>query len=136
MQNKSSPTGSEVTSGGAANHVLINDIDVITSKVESIALYGAPLIFNENEAQKKRQENILMKVNKWIYGPGTFKLNYKKLCNSIKVDPPDQKILKINTQYIAKIFYEKEVEQILEMLKINNRVGSKVYFNKTRGLRS
>ena len=80
--------------------------DSLSGKVETQAqLYTSGLVFNENEAQKKHLENILMKVNKWIYGPGTFKLNYKKLCNSIKVDPPDQKILKINTQYIAKIFY-------------------------------
>ena len=55
-------------------------------------------------------------------------MNYKKLCNNIKVEPPDQKVLKINTQYIAKIFFEKEVDQILEMLKINSRMGSKIYF--------
>ena len=111
--------------------------DSLSGKVETKAqLQTSGLVFNENEAQKKRLENILMKVNKWIYGPGAFKLNYKKLCNSIKVDPPDQKILKINTQYIAKIFYEKEVKRILEMLKNNTRMGSKVYFIKTRGQRS
>ena len=96
--------------------IMPSSMILMSLKVVSIALYGASLIFNENKAQKKHLENILMKVNKCIYGPGTIKLNYRKLCNSIKVNPPDQKILKINTQYIAKIFYEKEVKQILEML--------------------
>ena len=101
---------------------------ILTSKLESIALYGAQLASNETESQRKRLEGILMRINKWIFGHSTFKMNYKKLCNDIKVEPPDQKVLKINKQYIAKIFYQKEVDQILEMLKINARLGSKVYF--------
>ena len=45
----------------------------------------------------------------------------------MKVEPPDQKLIKLNTQYISKSLFEKEVDQIIEMLKINNRLGSKVY---------
>ena len=104
---------------------------ILTSKVQSIAFYRAPLVFNESESQKKRLEGILMMVNKWIYGNNTFKLNYKKICESIKVKPPDQKIIKINTQYITKILFEKEVEQILDMLILNKRLGSKVYIRHT-----
>ena len=100
---------------------------ILTSKVQSIALYGAPLVFNKSECQKKRLENILLRVNKWIYGYSTYKLNYEKMCNSMKVEPPDQKLIKLNTQYISKILFEKEVDQIIKMLKINNRLGSKVY---------
>ena len=55
---------------------------ILTSKVQSIALYGAPLVFNESESQKKRLEGIIMMVNKWIYGNNTFKLNYKSQSKS------------------------------------------------------
>ena len=40
------------------------------------------------------------------------------------------KLLKTNTLYITKIMYEREVTQILNMLKIGERKGSKVYFRE------
>ena len=40
MQNKSSPTGSEVTTGGSANYDLINDIDVNVFDDNNILVRG------------------------------------------------------------------------------------------------
>ena len=48
-------------------------------------------------------------------------------CQKIRVDEPDQKLLKTNVIYICKIMKEKEVEQITNKLIINKRTGSKVY---------
>ena len=40
MQNKNSPTGSEVTSGGSVNYDLINDIDVNVFDDNNILVRG------------------------------------------------------------------------------------------------
>ena len=49
---------------------------ILTAKVESIALYAAPLIFNKNLQSQKRLERIMMKVNKWSYGKSTYRKKY------------------------------------------------------------
>ena len=100
---------------------------IIQSKLESKALYGASILFNESENIKKRFEGVIMRLNKWIYGGNTYRKHYKDICNEIKVEPSDQKILKANTKYIMKVILEKEVAQIFQFLKTNERLGTKIY---------
>ena len=52
---------------------------------------------------------------------------YSEICEEIQVETPAQKMLKTNTKYRAKILYDKEVDQILNLFKINERMGSKIY---------
>ena len=47
---------------------------IINSKLQSIALYCAPLIFNESSQCKKRLESVLMTINKRIYNKNTYKV--------------------------------------------------------------
>ena len=101
---------------------------ILKAKIESIALYAAPLAFNESESIKKRLENLIMRVYKWIYQKPTFIKKYEEICAEIGVDSPKQQILKTNTKYITKIMHDREVDQILNQLKINNRLGSTIYF--------
>ena len=103
---------------------------ILKTKLEPIAMYAAPLLFNESELCKKRLENILMNVNKWIYGKTTYMKSYKEICQEIQVEPPKQVILKTNTRYICKLMFEKQVTQLMNFLKINKRTGSKVYLKE------
>ena len=100
---------------------------IIRAKVESIALYASPLVFNESESTQKRLKNILMKINKWILQENWYKKKNKDICEKIKVEEPEQKLLKNNVLYICKIMQEREVQQILNKMIINKRAGSKVY---------
>ena len=111
------------------NHSNINQRKIlIKSKIESIALYGSPLIFNETEHIQKRFFAILMKINKWILRENTFRKANKEICAKLKIDEPEQTFLKSNVLHIAKIVKDREVGQIMEKLYINNRIGSKIYF--------
>ena len=65
---------------------------IIQSKLESKALYKAPILFNESENIKKRFEGIILRLNKGIYGGNTYQKRYKDICKEIKVEPPNQKI--------------------------------------------
>ena len=103
---------------------------ILKTKLEPIAMYAAPLLFNESELCKKRLENILMNVNKWIYGKTTYMKSYKEICQEIRAEPPEQVILKTNTRYICKLMFEKQVTQLMNFLKINKRTGSKVYLKE------
>ena len=52
---------------------------------------------------------------------------YKDICQEIRVEPPPQKLLKNNAKFICKIMYEKRVQQILDLMIINPRIGTQVY---------
>ena len=52
---------------------------------------------------------------------------YSDICHEINVDNPEQKLLKANTKFICKLMREKQVEQILNFLIINLRIGTKIY---------
>ena len=45
---------------------------ILRSKIESIALCGSILFFNESERVKRRYEGILMRINKWIVNESFF----------------------------------------------------------------
>ena len=100
---------------------------LIKAKIESLALYGGALIFNESESLKKRFLNIIMKINKWVLKENCFRKKNKEVCEKIKVDEPDQIFKKTNIIYICKIMRDKACDQILNKLIINKRAGSKIY---------
>ena len=100
---------------------------ILMSKLESIALYGAPLFFNETLYCRKRLEDLLMNIYKWIYMKNTYMVRYSKICQDIKVEEPDTKILNNNTKFICKLMHDKKVKQILDFLIVNVRTGSQVY---------
>ena len=115
------------------NHSTLSQRKIlIKSKIESIALYGSPLIFNETEHIQKRFMAILMKINKWILRENTFRKSNKEICSKLKTDEPEQTFLKANVLHIIKIVKDREVGQIIEKLAINNRLGSKIYFKDTQ----
>merc|ERR1711954_277342 len=86
---------------------------ILMRKLESIALYGAPLFFNETLYRRKRLEDLLMNIYKWIYMKNTYMVRYSKICQDIK--------------FICKLMHDKKVKQILDFLIVNVRTGSKVY---------
>merc|ERR1711954_500584 len=100
---------------------------IMISKLESIALYGAPLFSNETLDCKKRLENLFMSIYKWIYNKNTYMVRYSIICKEIHVEELAQKILENNTKFICKLMFEKKVTQILNSLIINNRIGSQVF---------
>ena len=100
---------------------------ILLSKLESVALYGAPLFFNESSYCIKRLELLLMRIYKWAYNKNTYMKKYSEICQELKVDEPQQKLLKTNTRFICKIMQEKKVDQLLSCLIINPRTGTKVY---------
>ena len=103
---------------------------LIKSKIESIALYGSPLLFNESEHMQKRFMSILMRINKWILRENCFLKKNSEVCEKIKVDEPEQAYLKANVLHIIKIIKEREVDQMLDKLAMNNRLGSKIYIKE------
>ena len=68
-----------------------------------------------------------MRINKWILRENVFKKANKDVCAKLRVDEPEQSFLKANTIHILKIMKDREVDQVLEKLSINNRLGSKIY---------
>ena len=62
-----------------------------------------------------------------MFARSTYRKKNKEICQEIKSELPDQMILKSNAKYITKVIYEKEVAQILSMLSLNNRLGTKIY---------
>ena len=111
------------------SHSTLNQRKILVkSKIESIALYGSPLIFNETEHIQKRFMAILMKINKWILRENCYRKPNSEVCAKLKVDEPEQSFLKANVLHILKIVKDREVGQIIEKLSINNRLGSKIYF--------
>ena len=100
---------------------------ILQSKLESIALYAAPLVFKENANCIKRLESLLMKINKFIYNKNTYMKRYEDICQDIRVELPAQKLLKLNTRFICKLMFEKRVVQIIDFLIINPRTGTKIY---------
>ena len=103
---------------------------LIKSKIESIALYGCPLIFNQNDHIQKRFLAILMRINKWILRENCFKKKNKEVCAKIKADEPDQVYLKANVLHILKLIRDNDVDQILEKFTINKRLGTKIYLKE------
>ena len=77
-----------------------------------------------------------MRIYKWIYNRPTFKTKYTEICRDIKLEPPDQKILKANVRYITKIMYDKDVDQICDMMHINKRIGTKIYLKQPHKISS
>ena len=57
----------------------------------------------------------------------TYMVKYSKICQDIKVEEPDTKILNNNTKFICKLMHDKKVKQILDFLIVNVRTGSQVY---------
>ena len=100
---------------------------IINSKLRSIALYCSPLFFNESTHCKKRLESVLMTINKRIYNRNTYMTKYKDICHDIQEDEPKQLLLKTNTKFICKLMTECKVDQLLNLMIINVRLGSKVY---------
>ena len=54
-------------------------------------------------------------------------VKYKNICQDIEVDEPKQLILKQNTKFICKLMSERKVDQLLNLMLINPRLGTKVY---------
>ena len=103
---------------------------LIKSKIESIALYGSPLLFNESDHIQKRFMAILMRINKWILRENCFKKKNSEVCAKIKVDEPEQAYLKANVLHILKIFKDNDVDQIRNQFSINKRLGTKIYLRE------
>ena len=103
---------------------------LVKSKIESIALYGSPLFFNEVEHIQRRFMAILMCINKWILRENCFRKANSEVCAKLKVDEPEQSYLKANVLHILKIIKDREVDQIMDKLAINNRLGSKIYIKE------
>ena len=50
-----------------------------------------------------------------------------EICNEIKVKEPSQTLLKNNAKFICKLMYEKKVVNLIDLMIINPRIGTKVY---------
>ena len=71
-----------------------------------------------------------MRINKWILRENCFRKKNREVCGKIKVDEPEQAYLKANVLHIIKIIKEREVDQMLDKLAMNNRLGSKIYIKE------
>ena len=100
---------------------------IMRSKLESIALYASPLLFNESQSCTKRLESVIMTIYKWIYNRCTYRKKYSDICKEIKIEEPSQTLLKNNAKFICKIMYEKKVDHLTNLMIINPWIGTKIY---------
>ena len=97
---------------------------ILTAKLTSTVLYAAPLFLGESTSCKKWHQDILMRINKWIFSKPTYMVNHEAICSEINLGTPNQTILKAHVKHITKILYEKEVHPILEQLVMKEHLGS------------
>ena len=50
----------------------------------------------------KRLELVLLLIYNWIYGQNLYMIKATDICKEIKLDPPEQVILKANMKHIVK----------------------------------
>ena len=86
-----------------------------------------PLILGQNIRTQKRFENLIMKVNKWIYGGQTFKKENIAICKQIGSLIPEQDILVNSARFFHKLVTQKESVSLHDNIIIPKRLISIIY---------
>ena len=76
---------------------------ILNSKLKSQLSLTLPLMLNQSKQVKKRVCIMIMKVNKWIFGGPTLKVESEKICRDIGTQMPEVELLNSNAKFIQKL---------------------------------
>ena len=102
---------------------------ILESKLKSQLSLTLPLMLNQSNRVQKRACAMMMKVNKWICGGPTFKVNSEIICKAIGTPLLEQELLNSNAKFIHKMIGNNICKSLHDHIAKPNRSTS-IYYHR------